>query len=231
MTTHRMRIWALAAVAAVAVTGPAWAAEPAPQETMPQSNAPEGKPPAVTYMLDKGVTSNRLATARMWTELSDATQLLRTAVVAEDWDQALKRVREVRTRIDQISASKVVDRNARLIIGELRPFAVSLEQRITHGRGRSVLRGVDTLLAQVARTQNELLASGAMERMGGGAGAWRMPKMPEVKIYPPGTGPEAVPPAPAPKEEDRDSPNEDPNRNLSPGNERNQMEEWREPID
>ncbi len=221
MTTHRIRSWALAAVAAVAVTGPAWAAEP----------APAGKPPAVTYVLDKGVTSNRIATARMWTELSDATQQLRADVAAENWDAALKRVREVRTRIEQASASKVVDHSARLMISELRPFAVSIEQRIVRGRTGGLLRGVDTLIAHVGRTQTELLAAGHMERMGGGAGAGRLPKLPEVKIYPPGTGPEAVPPAPPPTDENVDKPTEDPNRNLSPGNERNQMDEWREPID
>lgn len=227
MSTHRSRILALAAVAALATAGPAWANG----TTAPEGQA-TGQKPAVTYVLDKGVTSNRLATARMWTELHDATQALRAEAAAENWDAALKRVHEVRTRIDRMTASGVVDRNARMIVAELRPFAVDIEERITHGRGGGVLRATDKLIAHVARTQNELLAAGHMERMGGGAGPWRMPKMPEVRIYPKGTEPK-VEPAPPPTDEnlERDDANEDPNRNLSPGNERNQMDEWREPID
>ena len=196
MTTIRSRILALAAVAALAMTQPAAAATTA----APEGQAPVGKAPGVTYVLDKGVTSNRLATSRMWSGLYDAVQELRADAAAEKWDAALVKVREVRTRIDALAGSKVVDHRARLLVRELRPHAVDLEERIVTGRGRGVLRGVDALIAQVGRTQNELLASGAMERMGGGAGAWRLPAMPEVKVYP-------------------------------PGNERNQMEEWRGPND
>lgn len=199
MTTHRSRILALAAVAALATAAPAWAQDPAPA-----GEPAQGQRPAVTNVLDKAVSSNRLATARMWTELHDAAQLLRAEAADENWDAALKRVREVRARIDRMAASGVVERDARLIVAELRPFAVDIEERITHGRGGGVLRGVDTLLAHVARTQNELLAAGHMERMGGGAGPGRLPKMPEVKVYPKG---------------------------QAPGNERNQIDEWREPID
>jgi hypothetical protein len=216
MTMQRL---ALAALAAVAMTGPAWAA----------TSIPEGKAPGVTYVLDKGVTSNRLATARMWTSMYDTAQALRADVAAERYDEALTKVREVRARIEQMQASKVVDQPARLLVNELRPFAVSLEQDIAAGRTRNLLRGVDTMIGHLNRTQNELIAAGHMERMGGGAGAWRLPKMPEVKIYPPGTGAEVVPAAPPPKTEvaPGDAPMDDPNRSVTPGNERNRIDENR----
>ena len=216
MTMHRSRILALAAAAALIVSGPAWAA----------ASIPEGSATSAGEVLERGVTSNRLVTARMWSELHDVTQALRADAAAENWDTALARVREVRTRIDALAASRVVDHQARLLISELRPFAVSLEQRIVNHRTGGVLRGVDTLLAHLQRTQNELLAAGHMERLGGGAGRGVAPREPAVQVYPPGMEPQTVP-----REPELETPEEAPNRSVQPGNERNTIDEWREPID
>lgn len=197
MSRYRFRILALAAVAALAAAGPARAEEA----------APAAKAPADAKYLDKAAASNRVVAARMWSDLQVATQRLRAEAAAEDWPAALRRVREVRAHIERLGSSRVVEHQARLIIAELHPFAVDIEERIVKGRGRTVLRGVDTLIGHVGRAQQELIAAGHMTPMGGGAGL-----------------------AP-PTDENLERRLEDPNRNLSPGHERNQMEDWRGPED
>lgn len=215
MKTQRSRIVALAAVAALAMAGPAWAQG-------------EAQVPNATVLLNQGMVSNRLTTSAMWTQFTDSVHELRGAVAAEQWDAALPKVREVRGRIDRMMASKVIDHEARLLVSELRPFVVELEERLVQGRGRGLVRGVDAFLAHINRTQGELLAAGHIERMGGGAGPWRLPGLPRTQA-----NPQPVPVAPPPTDENLERPTNDrpQNQDLSPGNERNQMDEWREPID
>lgn len=180
MIKQASRALALATVAAIAFAGPALAQGAA------------GAPAGVTYSLERDVTSNRIATALMYGELTDAANALRAKVAAQDWTAAQTGVGAVRARIDAIKASAVVDQKARLLIAELRPHAVSIERDLMARKAVSV-RTVDMLIAQIERINGELLQAGLMERMGGGAGRGTIPRLPEVRIYPPGTNIDAIP--------------------------------------
>jgi hypothetical protein len=128
-------------------------------------------------------------------------------------------VQGLRARIEKMQAADVVDPKARLLVAELRPHAVSIERDLATKKKASV-RDVDMLIGQIERINGELLQAGLMERMGGGAGRG-VPKLPEVRIYPPGTGAEAVPTAPRPEVAPVIPPP------VAPTENKNQIDEWR----
>lgn len=141
-------------------------------------------------VLDPAIISNRLATARLWADMTDAAQRTRQEVSVSDWGTALVKVRVTRAQVEKMQADKAVAREARLLLAELRPSLVDLESRVIRRNGAS-LRYADLVLKRIDRMQTELIAQGLMDKgVGGGAGV-AVPQQPEVLIIPHG---QPVPP-------------------------------------